>query len=163
MKSKDFGIIHEVNRASLIDDLLILAQAGQLDYKTTLSATQYLINETNYIPWRAAFNGLAYLNGQLKDRGEIFQLYKVCNFFFFCNLFCSGIFHFVFRYYFQTHILTILMPIFQKLGFNETATDSHYDKILRRYVVNWVCNFDMESCVSSSLKQFDAWKSHSIP
>ncbi|XP_043289822.1 uncharacterized protein [Venturia canescens] len=134
---KDKEIIHEVNRASLIDDLLILAQAGQIDYKTALSATQYLINETNYIPWRAAFNGLVYLNGQLKNRGDIYQLYK-------------------------THILTILNPIFQKLGFNETASDSHYDKLLRRYVVKWMCDFDEGSCVSTSLKYFNAWKSNSI-
>lgn len=68
LKSDKYSTIHEINRAALIDDLLNLGRAGQLNYSVVLNATQYLVNETNYIPWRAFFNGLTYVQKQLEQK-----------------------------------------------------------------------------------------------
>lgn len=77
LKSDRFNIIHEINRAALIDDLLNLGRAGYVDYPTVLSATQYLSKETNYIPWRAFFNGLTYLHKQFEEK-EGYKAFVVC-------------------------------------------------------------------------------------
>lgn len=76
MKSKDFMKIHELNRAALIDDVLNLARAGYVDYFYALEATQYLTQETNYIPWKAALNAFSYLNRKLTGKST-YELFKV--------------------------------------------------------------------------------------
>lgn len=77
LKSDNYQVINEINRASLMDDSLNLARAGYLDYDIALSAVEYLVNETNYLPWKSALTGLAYLNRVFTGRDEIFNIYKV--------------------------------------------------------------------------------------
>lgn len=57
----DFLVVHSSNRAQILDDSLDLARAGQLSYEISLSATSYLGNETDYVPWTAALDNLGYL------------------------------------------------------------------------------------------------------
>lgn len=76
LKGKEFQKIHEINRASLIDDLFNLGDTGHVNYGKILSATQYLEHETNYLPWKAAFRGLFVLENTLKDN-DIFDLFQV--------------------------------------------------------------------------------------
>lgn len=130
----DSSQIHEINRASIIDDLLNLARSGYTDYSIALSATSYLKKETNYIPWRAAFNGLSYLTKRFAGR-DINDLYK-------------------------KHIQELLTPIYDTLGFHDSANDTHYTKLLRRYVINWSCAFDLKDCISTSQKLFANWRSN---
>lgn len=77
LKSDKYSTIHEINRAALIDDLLNLGRAEQLNYSVVLNATQYLVNETNYIPWRAFFNGLTYVQKQLEQKDN-YNAFVVC-------------------------------------------------------------------------------------
>ncbi|XP_044004939.1 uncharacterized protein LOC122850036 isoform X2 [Aphidius gifuensis] len=134
LKSDKFKDIHEINRAAIIDDLLNLARANYVDYSVALSATEYLIQETDYIPWRAAFNGFTYLNKVFAGK-DIYNLYK-------------------------THILTSLKPIYKKLGSNEIKGESHVDKILRRYIFNWACEFNDQDCIDKSMELFAAWRAN---
>lgn len=76
LKTQNFETIHEINRAALIDDLMNLARANYVDYKTVISATMYLERENNYFPWRAFFNNLPYLNKRFAGR-DIESIYKV--------------------------------------------------------------------------------------
>ena len=76
LKSPEFNTIHEINRAALIDDLFNLGRTGYVTYDKVLSATQYLEHETNYLPWKAAFNGLSYLNKRFVGR-DIYDIYRV--------------------------------------------------------------------------------------
>lgn len=76
LKNQDIQTIHEINRASLIDDLMNLARADYIDYKTVISAMMYLEKEDSYYPWRAFFNNLPYLNNRFAGR-DIEGLYKV--------------------------------------------------------------------------------------
>ncbi|KAF7996068.1 hypothetical protein HCN44_009853 [Aphidius gifuensis] len=78
LKSDKFKNIHEINRAAIIDDLLNLARANYVAYSIALSATEYLIQTTDYIPWRAVFNGFTYLNKVLAGK-DIYNLNKVIN------------------------------------------------------------------------------------
>lgn len=68
LTSKDYTLIPTLNRAVLVNDLLSFARAEILDYEIALDALQYLRQETSYLPWKSALNGLKFLtkkfNGQ---------------------------------------------------------------------------------------------------
>lgn len=46
-----------------------------MNFTLALETIQFLVNETNYIPWMAAFNNLAYIGARFKS-SEI-DIYKV--------------------------------------------------------------------------------------
>ena len=64
------------NRAQLVDDAMNLANGGYLDYSTALNVTRYLVNEREYVPWKAAFNAFDFLY-QIFSRSGQFDKYKV--------------------------------------------------------------------------------------
>ena len=72
--SENYNKIHPVNRAQLVDDALILARAGELDYNTALDLTRYLHHEDDYIPWYSALNNLAFLRNRLISSGTYANL-----------------------------------------------------------------------------------------
>lgn len=65
LNKQNFKNISTINRAQLIDDALNLARAGKLDYSIALDVTSYLAHETEYLPWKAAFTAIYYLNDML--------------------------------------------------------------------------------------------------
>lgn len=65
LNTDNFKNISSTNRAQLIDDALILAQAGYLRYNVALQIIIYLSKETDYIPWYAAVKAFDYLDGVL--------------------------------------------------------------------------------------------------
>lgn len=130
LKSDKYSTIHEINRAALIDDLLNLGRAGQLNYSVVLNATQYLVNETNYIPWRAFFNGLTYVQKQLEQKDN----YNA----------------------FVRYVTSLLTPIYNKLGFKDKSKDDHVTLLFRSHVRKWACKFNVTDCKEQALSHFDA-------
>lgn len=51
LNGDEFGKIHLLNRAQLVDDSLSLARAGKINYKVPLDILAYLEKELDYIPW----------------------------------------------------------------------------------------------------------------
>ena len=78
LNSKNYQNIHVLNRAALVDDLLNLARAGLLNYRTTLDGLQYIRRERNYLPFKAAFSGITYLDQRLSGDNEYYKHFKVC-------------------------------------------------------------------------------------
>lgn len=72
----DHSIFDAKNRAQMLDDALNLANAGYLDYEIALNVTKYLINERDYVPWKAAFNAFDFLYDMFIRSGH-FELLKV--------------------------------------------------------------------------------------
>lgn len=85
-----FTQIHELNRASVIDDLMNLARADYLDYNVALDGLSYLIEETHYVPYKAALNALAYLTKRFAGQ-KYEDLYKVSVISFFNHLSCISV------------------------------------------------------------------------
>jgi len=74
---QNFKDISTINRAQLIDDALNLAKASKLNYTIAFDVTSYLAHEIEYLPWKAAFNAINYLNDMLiKTRG--YDKFRVC-------------------------------------------------------------------------------------
>ncbi|XP_031788189.1 uncharacterized protein LOC100124285 [Nasonia vitripennis] len=130
LNSDEYSKIHELNRASLIDDLLNLGRAGHLDYDLVLDGVSYLTRETEYAPWKAAFTGLTYLNWRFFGRPEINGAYR-------------------------TFLLDLLEPSFERLGFADVKDDRHQDVLLRKTVNEWLCGYDHEGCVKEAIRLFE--------
>ncbi|PIO73859.1 hypothetical protein TELCIR_04154 [Teladorsagia circumcincta] len=64
-------------RNAIISDAFAAALAGRIDYKTVLDLIRYLKNETEYVPWQAAINGLIQLRALIGNApvAKIFRLY----------------------------------------------------------------------------------------
>ncbi|NXB74662.1 AMPN Aminopeptidase, partial [Donacobius atricapilla] len=60
-----------INRAQIIDDAFNLARAKYVNVTLALSTTQFLSQETEYMPWQAALSNLQYFQ-QMFDRSEVF-------------------------------------------------------------------------------------------
>lgn len=73
-------IIHEINRAQILDDAFWLARStyrNYTDYETALKLSLYLEKEESLIPWTAALNGFSYLYGKLATDADARPLLTV--------------------------------------------------------------------------------------
>ncbi|XP_034944909.1 uncharacterized protein [Chelonus insularis] len=137
LNGKNYKNIHEINRAAIIDDLFNLARGGYIDYNTVLSATQYLAQETNYLPWKAAFNNFEYLYRKLSNN------------FFYTSLL-------------EQHYSKILLPIYKTFGLTINNNTSHFDKLLQINVIDWACKLNVSSCFLYAIQKFNDWKYHAL-
>ncbi|XP_076637043.1 uncharacterized protein LOC143349583 [Colletes latitarsis] len=131
LKTQSYDKINEINRATIIDDLMNFARSGYVDYEIALSATQYLVNERNYVPWRAFFNGLTYLRRQFQGR-DAFDAYK--------------------RY-----LTALLTPIYDAIKFEDQKNDKHERLLLRMYVRKWACELGVSDCEANAIFYFKTW------
>jgi aminopeptidase N len=70
LNSEDFGKIHVLNRAQLLDDSINLATGGYLDYQVMFDIMEYLNEETDYAPWASLeifFNELYSVFGESNE------------------------------------------------------------------------------------------------
>ncbi|XP_011260493.3 aminopeptidase N-like [Camponotus floridanus] len=134
LNSDKFNDIHVLNRAGIIDDLLNLGRAGLQDYETVLNGLMYLKQETNYLPFKAALNGLDYLNKRFAGHEE----------------------HSLFKEY----VLSLLHDNRKKLGYEDSANDDRLTILLRREINNWACNLDDNECITVYMQKFKQWKTN---
>jgi len=127
----DHTSIHVINRAQILDDAFNLAKAGYLDYATALSLTNYLENETEFIPWYSALRGLSYINRMLVRSSAYGD--------------------------FKRYMLKLLTPIYRRVGYRPKADDEHLDILLRTKVVEWACSMGHEECLMQVRENFDEW------
>ncbi|KAL4706795.1 hypothetical protein ACJJTC_018176 [Scirpophaga incertulas] len=59
-------LIHEINRAQIVDDVFQFARSGIMTYKKAFDILKFLKNETAFAPWLSALYGFGFLNNQLK-------------------------------------------------------------------------------------------------
>jgi aminopeptidase N len=132
LKNQDFETIHEINRAALVDDLMNLARADYIDYRTVLSALTYLEKENSYFPWRALFNNLPYLNNRFAGReGE--GIYK-------------------------KWLTSLIEQLYTRLNFEDLDTDDDLTKIFKMYTRKWACKLDIGDCTFKAQRYFQQKK-----
>ncbi|XP_014472138.1 PREDICTED: uncharacterized protein LOC106743116 [Dinoponera quadriceps] len=132
LHSSKFYDIHVSNRAVLVDDLLNLGRAGYQNYETVLDGITYLKWETNYLPFRAALNGLSYLNKRFGGYEEHSLL--------------------------KQYVLSLINNTRNQLGYEDREDDDRLTVLLRRDLNIWACNFDDDECVTTYVGKFQKWK-----
>ncbi|EDV93346.1 membrane alanyl aminopeptidase [Drosophila grimshawi] len=133
LSGSNWGNVHEINRAQIVDDLLNLARAGHIHYDLTLKVIEYLETEVNYIPWTSAFNGFNFLAIRLGTDTE----------------------------HFGNYIQQLTSKAYQQLGFAEAETDKALDIYLRTKVLSWSCRFGNADCINHAKTYFKSL--HSVP
>ncbi|XP_015606053.1 aminopeptidase N [Cephus cinctus] len=131
LRTNNYDVIPPTNRASLIDDAFNLARAGYIDYSIALNLTKYLHQETDYIPWVAASNSFAFLDGRLL-RQPIYPVY-------------------------QKYINSLVKNLGKSLSFHENLFDLHITKLLRNLILTWSCNTNDEDSLYNAQRLFDIW------
>lgn len=119
--------IHVLNRAQVVDDALNLARGGLLDYETAFDILDYLPAETNYIPWLSAVNGLAYISRRMAGQHSAL---------------------------FGDYVKQTFEDIYQHLGFQPKTTDRQTDIYNRAQVLQWLCKYNHEDCVTNAKAEF---------
>ncbi|CAD1469611.1 unnamed protein product, partial [Heterotrigona itama] len=133
-------VIHVTNRAQIIDDLLNLARAGWVDYEVVLQGATYLLEEHDYVPWKAFFNGMSFLLQRYQGQNGEDLLKK--------------------------YILLLATNVYVKLGFDDVKEESHLNKLNRELILSWMCKLSHTHCVETSVRKFAEWhegKIYSIP
>lgn len=131
----NWGGIHELNRAQIVDDLFNLARAGVIDYDLALDILSYLSTETNYLPWTAAFNGYNYLMIRLGINTGSFGAY----------------------------IRDLTSKAYEQLGFEQKSNDTTLDIYNRAKILAWACKFGKPECISEAKKYFNDMDNKPVP
>lgn len=128
LHKEDFGGIHVLNRAQIVDDLFNLARAGLVKYDAALEILDYLQNETEYVPWLAAVNGLSLLSRRIHhEDDEKFAKYMV-------QLFSKA---------------------YGKVKFEAPSDEeTRVFTYLRINVLQWACNYGHVECKKAALEEF---------
>ena len=66
----DHRVFSAADRAGLIEDAFALSRAGILNVSVALDLSEYLIKETDYVPWVTAISNLAYIGKLLEDKAS---------------------------------------------------------------------------------------------
>lgn len=132
LKTDNYGKIHRLNRAQIVDDLFNLAQSGEIDYRLTFDVIDYLESEIDYIPWLSAINGLTHISRRIANNQDLGE--------------------------FETYINTILTPVYEKLGFEPKQNELHIDTLNRVNVLSWLCKHKNEDCITKAKAEFTKFK-----
>lgn len=128
LHSENFGGIHVLNRAQIVDDLFNLARADVVKYDTALEILDYLQAETEYPPWLAAVNGLTTLSRRIHHEDDE---------------------------KFAKYIVQLFSKAYALVKFNApTAEESRLFTYLRINVLQWSCNYGNAECKKAALEEF---------
>ncbi|KAG7172390.1 Aminopeptidase N-like 5, partial [Homarus americanus] len=127
----DHRVINTINRAQIIDDAMNLAKAGQVAYDTALGVYNYLGKETEFVPWAAAINNLAYLKEMLARTGGYGAL--------------------------KNYLLDILVPLYDSVGFDDSRDDPLLDQYKRQKALSWACELEHPDCLQNAAAIYAHW------
>uniref|UniRef100_A0A182XHW8 Aminopeptidase N n=1 Tax=Anopheles quadriannulatus TaxID=34691 RepID=A0A182XHW8_ANOQN len=117
-------IIHESNRAQLIDDALNIARAGKLAYAIPLQLLRYLSKENDYLPWAALDRNLVVLDNLMRGTDSYDDWHKYCSEF--------------------------IEPSYIEMGMATQPQDTLTQRMTREIVINWACKVGSEACINST-------------
>lgn len=99
-----------------------------LSYEKALNIVHYLQNETDYIPWTAAFDNFDHILNRFKpNEARIFEEY----------------------------VLKLLNHVYKYLGFQGKANDTRLDIYNRINVLKYACKLGHKQCIAESRTEFD--------
>ncbi|RZC34917.1 glutamyl aminopeptidase [Asbolus verrucosus] len=120
------------DRTHLLEESFSIAESGDLSYKIPLELTKYLVNETNYIPWSVA-------SSELQELAKYLQTSE-------------------FESDFKAYVISLLKPIYEELGWDDSdEKEPHLKKLARVVVLNLACILDYDDALNESNSRFNEW------
>lgn len=135
LKSEDYGLIHVINRAQIIDDTFSLGIMNIISLSKAFQVSLYLRKEREHLPWKAFEKNINNLWENIRGVGnnEVFKNYVL--------------------YLTDNHV--------ERLGFNDTWNDldqlNKENQLNRELILSLNCKFGGQACIYQS-KKFGIWQ-----
>ncbi|CAN7938757.1 unnamed protein product [Ixodes hexagonus] len=129
------SLIPVLNRAQLIQDASDLAQAGELNYEIAMGVLEYIRREESYSPLKTFMNSLEDLDGRLRST-EFYSKW-------------------------QAYMSRQLRWHYDRLTWTEKPDEEDLQKLLRKDVVFWSCQFNYRPCINHCVGNFRAFMNNS--
>ncbi|KAH8252488.1 hypothetical protein KR032_000213 [Drosophila birchii] len=126
LNDPNFGGIHKLNRAQLVDDILALASIRIRSYDWALDMLKYLRNEKDYLPWKRALKLLNDLGALLTGQDKM-----------------------DFKVYMQ-QLLSPLYKGFSKLGMISRSMPAPKDISFQRFAYSQACHYQVDDCIQQA-------------
>lgn len=161
-------LMEPVGRAMLVDDALVLARSGRLDYGVALDFVDYLRVEGQLAPWEAARRGFDHLDAQFYE-SEYESQYKVgwgrgeksCVVAFRNGKkdeILEGLENVILTLHRpQTWVLQLVDRVFMEAGFLPGPRDQHSDRLTRETSASWACDLGHKHCTQYGRTDFPLW------
>ncbi|OWR41735.1 aminopeptidase N precursor [Danaus plexippus plexippus] len=133
LRSSNRTVIHELNRAQIVDDLFQLARAGVMTYNRAFNILSFLEFEDSYAPWIAAIAGFNFARNRL--------VYDTTN-----------------MQRLQNLAIKLSAAITRRLGHVERNGESFMDGLLRMHVNTFLCNVGHPDCLEAARVSFANWR-----
>ncbi|CAG7629470.1 unnamed protein product [Allacma fusca] len=117
------------DRASLIDDAFTLCKAGIISASIPLELSQYLLKETEYVPWATALEHFRTWSKILYERAAHRLLLQF--------------------------MLKLIQPVYETVGWMDTG--SHLDKLLRGDILAAAIHCENKEAVQEATNRFNNW------
>ncbi|KAL2747896.1 putative aminopeptidase-2 [Vespula maculifrons] len=132
LNSKDYGLIHVINRAQIIDDTFYLGKRNKISLSKIFEVSLYLREERAHLPWKAFERNINNLWEEIRDLGN--------------------------NTAFKKYVLYLTDQHVKRLGFNDTWNEFNQfnkeDQLNRELILSLNCKFGGEACISQSKRYF---------
>ncbi|XP_066914391.1 glutamyl aminopeptidase-like isoform X2 [Clytia hemisphaerica] len=130
-------VLAPTDRAGLMGDVFALANAGRLkEYTIALDVFDYIDADTDYLPWKAASDGINFIPGTLTSTRPAQK--KITK-----------------------YILGKVSALYEKYGFEDN--DDFLERYLQVLIVSLACNNGHTACLGNATKLFKDWMENDKP
>ncbi|KAL4228484.1 Endoplasmic reticulum aminopeptidase 1 [Mactra antiquata] len=127
---KNHSVFSVRERASMIDDVFMLARAGLVKYDTALDLSVYIVNEEDYIPWQTLLDNMKFIESRIEDK-PVYTNYRL-------------------------YMLKLMKNLLSKVVWTDSG--SMLDKYLRAAILNEAINLDDDKSINKGREFFETWK-----
>ncbi|XP_069682399.1 aminopeptidase N-like isoform X2 [Periplaneta americana] len=133
LNSDQFSSIGLLNRVQLVDDALALAWTGEIQYLTALNILNYLQQEIEYLPWKAAFSNINVLNRLMRRTIGYGS--------------------------FRDYVRKLLAPLYKNIDDISNLPKTMDLQKVRHHnlIVTWACRLQMGECLEQARTLFKTW------
>ncbi|KAI5638675.1 peptidase family m1 domain-containing protein [Phthorimaea operculella] len=135
---QNVSVIHEYNRAQIVNDIFSYARAGLMTYTRAFSLLSFLENETQYAPWVAAITGFNWIRNRLQSNPVLLNQL-------------------------QNIIVGWASNVMADIGYFEPANESFMRSYLRMQMAPFMCNMNVLACRQAAQTQFRALVDQNTP
>lgn len=121
-------IIHEYNRAQIVNDIFQFARSGIMPYSRALNILSFLENEVDYAPWAAAITGFNWLRNRFATTENLPQLEHL--------------------------IVNWTTTVIQNITYEPYEDESFMRSYLRMQIAPTLCAINVRECRESANEQF---------
>ncbi|XP_060526993.1 uncharacterized protein LOC132702418 [Cylas formicarius] len=133
LNSTDFGGIHELNRAQIVDDSFNLVRINKLNYSRVFAIIDFLRSDVSHYPWMPALNGFSFLLRRVGHESNLGNAMR-------------------------DHVLELLDAVYATVPFTQLNESDHAYTLKQVEVLTAACRMGLPACVNNALERFGEFR-----